>query len=399
MKIELLRSFENFERSLSHSLRFFFLQNENKNIEIKFAERFDASATHLVFDKLNLIARVSEVPNNMRKVVVEYEKNPQFFRELLQKLYITCATSVIFRRFFASGALVVSQLPARLENVLIIPGNGSNRIIDLDNNECIVISKNNRKISKHLLKIRAELLPKMKPKILDYDPDMEWFREEFIKGIPANRLKYCKERDREAVSTCFNSLTTLREKTSQRLCLSSWVEGRFMCLMQLLKTQRLDDVAEVIRVEELEVLETKLQSFSEIKDQKVEVCFTHGDLQKGNILIAQDSDNFECFLIDWEYADIRIWFYDHLTLAMNARGQFHVDVGSDIYRDADIPEIEVMKLEIVQKEYGLRLFTVLFVLDELILRVQEAGWRNKMIKFDHITKLSSLLSRLIEKGL
>ena len=399
MKIELLRSFENFECSLSQSLRSFFLKNENKNIEIKFAERFDASATHLVFDRLNLIARVSEAPNNMRKVVVEYEKNPQSYMGLLQKLYTIFATSVIFRRFFASSALVVSQLPDQLENVLIIPGNGSNRIIDLDNNECIVISKNNRKISKQLLKIRVELLPQMKPKILDFDPDMEWFREEFIKGIPANRLKYCEERDQEAVSTCFDYLKTLREKTSQSRCLSSWVEGRFMCLMRLLETPGLEDIADVVRVEELEVLETKVRSFPEIKNKKVEVCLTHGDLQKGNILIGQDANNFECFLIDWEYADIRVWFYDHLTLAMNARGQFHVDVGSHTYRELDIPEIEVMKLEIAEKEYGFRLFTVLFVLDELILRVQEVGWRDKMVKFDHIIKLSSLLSRLIEKGI
>ena len=177
MKLSQLLIRENFYNILSKTINsnsFFEGSNNEKNIVFN------------CFKHLNIILNKSLSDNVKDTLVFEYSLSKSAFKQFLQNIYITIIFLPIIRNFFSDKRIV---LPSHLKNYGVVPGNHRIRLFGSSLKEIIVLLKNNEsaKFIKNDIDARFNNSLSYTPKILSYGPD--WLIEEFINGVPFNRVK------------------------------------------------------------------------------------------------------------------------------------------------------------------------------------------------------------------
>ena len=119
-------------------------------------------------------------------LVFEYSLSKSAFKQFLQNIYIKIIFLPIIRNFFSDKRIM---LPSHLSNYGLVPGNHRIRLFESSLKEIIVLLKNNEsaKFIKNDIDARINNSLSYTPKILSYGSD--WLIEEFIKGVPFNRVK------------------------------------------------------------------------------------------------------------------------------------------------------------------------------------------------------------------
>jgi len=284
-------------------------------------ESEENSSALLVNERVNIIFPSHLKPRDIRLFAREYTYHKKPFRRLAQSVYVYFSTSKTLRNFFASYALHINPYPDFLLNICILPGNHSIRIVNLDLNECLVLSKAGYRSDKleNSINFRALYSDLPGPKILDWDLLEGWYIEERIFGIPIDRLP--KQNDQEnALSEACLFLSKIHKKTLKRIDNSKWLEEKFseidLAISQLPECYNLSLKNQIISLK-THLIELSQKSFH--SGHQIEVAMTHGDFQPANILSPSNQEERKVFIIDWEYAGLRCSHYDTFVYNLDAR--------------------------------------------------------------------------------
>ncbi|MBR3779235.1 MAG: phosphotransferase [Clostridia bacterium] len=194
------------------------------------------------------------------------------------------------------------------KDTLIYPCNKKYRVFHFDENVVDVIAKSgfdDTDLQREISFRTKESLPAFVPALMNYDTD--GYRERIIEGLPLARIQegfdayrdeayrllsaYAQLQSREV--PCNEYICSLKEQIAQHAASSKVRNG-----------ERLRSVVERL-----------VKACEPIGD--IPLCFSHGDLQAGNIWIERETHKI--FIIDWESWGERSIWYDRATLYQGLR--------------------------------------------------------------------------------
>jgi len=315
-----------------------------------------------VYPQLNAI--VTKHPSRAVKdyLFCEYEIRSNLLKRLAVNAYVFGCLN--------SGGLMSAKkisVPAYVcDDTLIYPCNKKYRIFDFKNKTVDVIVKdgfNDRDLIREIEFRTKPNLPEFVPLLISSSNN--GYREKIINGRSLARITSGFDKYRDEA---YRQLMFFAEPQS------SWVISKDYVVQ--LKTQidvliSSSKVRNKKRVEEFVDLLINMCS----SNDKVQLCFSHGDLQAGNIWIEDKTDKI--YIIDWEsWAERSIW-YDKATLFQGLRP------GSiDKYLDCNVETTE----------------KAIVLLEDLIFRLKELN--NLPLNFgeeqfeEYITKTSTWINMI-----
>jgi len=310
MRISLLEKREDFYKILNITLNSY-IENLNAN---------NSKLSYFVVNKyLNFIATPYLPSSTFNILKNEYSNSNIKWKKIFQFFYVQLAVKKGLRLFFAQKVI---RLPHYFTDFLILGGNHRIRLFSENLNGSLVIlkSKERDKYIYNDIKIREFFSLSFAPIILDKGKD--WFIEEYFDGIPVNRL--IKKTDynpdlllefyqKELVEPSKEVLSIIDYKDLINLDLESILKVNFESNLK-------NDLHKLI-------IKTFISLFSLINIKRVEISWTHGDLQEANILIK----NKEIKVIDWESADKRFYLYDYFTLFSKIRTNISLNKAIGIF--------------------------------------------------------------------
>ena len=372
MRIDILRNRENFEIVLEQSMIEFIKTFSQKKIEFNWIN--GNGSEFLIFDKLNLILPANCPTNIMKMACQEYAESKNFFKSIAQLVYINLVSTYSLRSFFSSQRFYLKKLPSELKNLIILPGNSSFRILDFKRKKSIVFKKENYSSFEKIIKVRTSYLPEISPCILEHNTKKSWYVEDLINASPINRIKPSNKRYNNSIIEACNILQKLKNKTNTYVKLDLWLNQK-----ELKKSQFQKKYSSILTSKlKLGLIGKLLNSIkwyiksSEYSSLQIELCQSHGDFQGSNILFDRLDLN-KHFLIDWEFTDTRVWFYDYLVFYLMARER---GINFNKWKNErwfSLPKDIQFKILAEKNKFGTGLFLLIFVLEEFQFRCEEAS--------------------------
>ena len=284
------------------------------------------------FKHLNIILNKSLNDNVKDTLVFEYSISKSFFKQFLQNIYIKIIFLPIIRNLFSDKRIM---LPSHLKNYGVVPGNHRIRLFESSLKKIIVLLKNNEsaKFIKNDIDSRFNNSLSYTPKILSFGSD--WLIEEFIKGVPFNRVKNNKyNKALEILISLHNE--ELINKNKKNISIDKYLNK---CKKELYLLVEIIEENNPIKKEILSGLENLLSNILHLNITELETSTTHGDFQEGNIRI--NSKN-ELFVLDWESADNRFYLYDAFVMLSGVRTGIELDKAFELFfKKADKYQIKI----------------------------------------------------------
>ena len=267
--------------------------------------------------KLNVIYSKKIDRVKLKSIVSEYAYHPNKLRCFLQKTYIQLSTCNYFECLFIQTKVKVDPWIGDLDNLCIIPGNHSIRILHLKSLSCRVIIKEgfNVQFIKNEIYLREKYNFLPIPKLLSSDPEGLWYEEVQISALPINRIDN-QDIKNKALLNAQTSLLSLYDKTLIKVNTGSYKEllfkscDRFISSLPGIYTQN-----DKVRIKNILIL--LKDGLSELNDFDIGLVQSHGDFQPANILVGNIDE--QLYLIDWEYTAKRSVYYDALVFATKCR--------------------------------------------------------------------------------
>lgn len=328
MRISLLEKREDFYKILNITLNSYI---ENKNLN-------NSKLSFFVVNKyLNFIANPYLSSSLFNVLKNEYSNSIIKWKKIFQFFYVQLAVQKVLRLLFAQKII---KLPNYFSDFLILGGNHRIRLFSdtLDGSLVILKSKEREKYIYNDIKIRESFCLSFAPKILDKGKD--WFVEEYFEGTPINRLRkdndynldlFLKFYQKELVDPSKEVLSIIDYKNLVNLDLETVLNVNF-------ETNLKNDLDRLI-------IKTFITLFHLITIKRVEISWTHGDLQEANILIK----NKEIKVIDWESADKRFYLYDYFTLFSKIRTNISLKKSIDIFKTKFPNDMNVIYLLLIEE--------------------------------------------------
>ena len=216
------------------------------------------------------------------------------------------------------------MLPSHIKNYGVVPGNHRIRLFESSLKEIIVLLKNNEsaKFIKNDIDARFNNGLSYTPKILSYGSD--WLIEEFIKGVPFNRVK--NNKSIKALEILISLHTKeLIDKNKENISIDKYLNK---CKKELYLLVEIIEENNPIKKEILSGLENLLSNILSHNIIEIETSTTHGDFQEGNIRI--NSKN-ELYVLDWESADNRFYLYDVFVMLSSIRTGIGLDKAFELF--------------------------------------------------------------------
>lgn len=273
------------------------------------------------FKHLNIIFNKSLNDNVKDTLVFEYSISKSFFKQFLQNIYIKIIFLPIFRNLFSDNRIM---LPSHLKNYGVVPGNHRIRLFESSLKKIIVLLKNNEssKFIKNDIDSRFNNSLSYTPKILSFGSD--WLIEEFIKGVPFNRVKNNKSNKAlEILMSLHNK--ELIEKNKKNISIDKYLNE---CKKELYSLVEIIEENNPIKKEIIFGLENLLFDILSLNINELETSITHGDFQEGNIRI---NSNNELFVLDWESADNRFYLYDAFVMLSTVRTGIELEKAFELF--------------------------------------------------------------------
>ena len=308
-----------FEKTLSNFLTNYF------NTEFKIVH---LSLTELIYKKkrdqqnwfcnplINSIFVKDINPESFRSINGEYNKNPSKpLKSILQTIYLRLSQTYPFSVFFSRYVIRISPPLKNSKSKLIIGGNNKIRLIDIKNNKVFVILKDgfhpdyiNREI---FIRDNFSYIPTST--ILERNINQNWYSEEYIEGLPPNRLSASEERF--ILNEANKNIHQLLRETEEK----SYFKGYVLKILNQIKDNLIS--SSNIFKKEKDSIEEILNSLKSILDKKsdhiIHLGLTHGDYHQGNILYNTSSKKY--WIMDWEHSEIRQSSYDLFILLLGSR--------------------------------------------------------------------------------
>jgi hypothetical protein len=227
------------------------------------------------------------------------------------------------------------MLPSHLKNYGVVPGNHRVRLFESSLKEIIVLLKNNEsaKFIKNDIDSRFNNSLSYTPKILSFGSD--WLIEEFIKGVPFNRVK--NNKSNKALEILISLHTKeLINKNKKNISIDKYLNK---CKKELYLLVEIIEENNPIKKEILSGLENLISCILSHNITEIETSTTHGDFQEGNIRI--NSKN-ELYVLDWESADNRFYLYDAFVMLSGVRTGIELDKAFELFfKKADKYQIKI----------------------------------------------------------
>jgi hypothetical protein len=272
----------------------------------------------LVNKKLNVIYPAGLDRRWVRLMTAEFAYHPRLLRRMLQTVYTRWAVSPPFDRLISDAHVNICPRTEVLDNCCIIPGNHSLRLVDFASDSCVVIRKQGFSSAFMEAEIALRRSPGSLPvpQLLAADPQAGWYEEERVTGLPWNRLAdpVLKER---AFALAHAALDQHHNESAEESSYEAWLARKSAALADAMAA--LPGVyGEAQKGTIQELIDQLMGQAARGSGNGVTTCMSHGDFQPANILVKA-GDGPTIYLIDWEYADRRICYYDALVFALEAR--------------------------------------------------------------------------------
>jgi len=376
MRLDLLLKREDFAKTFEISFARYLFEVFNISATVNWRNNTKDSNFLLVNHKLNVIYSKNIDRAKLKLIVSEYEYNPNLVRRFLQKIYIKLSISTYFEHLFAKTIVSVSPWIESFDEVCIVPGNQSIRIINLETLTARVILKEG--FSSQSIRNEIYLRQKYKflpiPKLLNVDTQSLWFEELQVSALPFNRIDNQTIKDKILIDVKRN-LLKLYSETTIKIDIKNYVKSLYETCDNLIT--KLPEIYTKFDKKEIRDIFILLnETVKNFPDRTIDLVQSHGDLQLGNILVG--NNNSELYLIDWEYTEKRSIFYDSLVLATDCRKPKGLAKRIKTILDgADLSWNWCIKTD------GFRLSKcelAIFLIEDLIVRLSELNIPNLIIK-------------------
>lgn len=376
MRLDLLLKREDFAKTFEISFARYLFEVFNISATVNWRNNTKDSNFLLVNPKLNVIYSKNIDRAKLKLIVSEYEYNPNLVRRFLQKIYIKLSISTYFEHLFAKTIVSVSPWIESFDEICIVPGNQSIRIINLETLTARVILKEG--FSSQSIKNEIYLRQKYKflpiPKLLNVDTQSLWFEELQVSALPLNRIDNQTIKDKILIDVKRN-LLKLYSETTIKIDIKNYVKSLYETCDNLIT--KLPEIYTKFDKKEIRDIFILLnETVKNFPDRTIDLVQSHGDLQLGNILVG--NNNSELYLIDWEYTEKRSIFYDSLVLATDCRKLKALAKRIKTILDgADLSWNWCIKTD------GFRLSKcelAIFLIEDLIVRLSELNIPNLIIK-------------------
>ena len=331
------------------------------------------------FQYLNIIFNIS-LKNNVRDTLVnEYTLSTSTIKKLLQKVYVFLAFLPVINNLFVHKKL---QLPKKLNKYAIVPGNHRIRLFGSDLNKIIVLLKQGERVKfiQNDIKTRIKNNISYAPKILSHGSD--WLIEEFIKGVPFNRVK--KTNCNKAIDVLIkNHLKEIINKEKISVNIENYLQ---FCLDEI---QTLTNILTDNNPSKVKILGAVKKIILYIRNEnllEIETSVTHGDFQKGNIRI--NSKN-EIFVLDWEAADRRFYLYDLFVMLSDIR------TGNDLESSFTLFFNNIYKFDDINVKYSKKVTIALLCFEELRFHLNEDISENYFYSGNNSSKTAKAIEEYI----
>jgi hypothetical protein len=376
MKLSLLEEREPFSDIFIKTLKNYLLNVSGWEGEIKWSSGrgIIKKDDWLVNSKLNIIYGSELSRDILYQLTKEYAFNPNVLLRILQGIYVKLAINDLLRPFFVDSIVRFSKEPKQILNCSIIGGNRTVRIINFKLQKCIVLHKigypkiyfNNQ------IWIRKQFAFLPIPKLYNHSIEQGWFEEELVKGLPINRIGSFKI-FQLIRNNAFNDLLKLYYTSKIDVDVDAWLGDK---LNQI--NDSIDLLPNVYDSNCRSRLYRLVQKFTVIFNNEILLreyiiftSITHGDFQMANILYEDDIEK-KYYIIDWEFAQRRIYYYDAMVFYFESRQP----AGLASRLNSWLNSVDFLNASIfwcnIPNNYSARFILVTFLIEELLFRIQDS---------------------------
>lgn len=266
----------------------------------------DASGETDLFVYPQLNAIITQKPSSAVKKYLfnEYGVRANPCKRLLVNGYVSACLH--------TGGLLASKRVAVTAQVnddtLIYPCNKKYRVFHFDENVVDVIAKSgfdDSDLQREIVFRTKEALPDFVPALVSHDA--HGYRECIISGLPLARVQNGFDAYRDEA---YRLLSAYAQQQSREVCREEYI----LCLRE-----QVAQYATSPKVKNAAMLHTVVERLAKACEVEsyIPLCFSHGDLQAGNIWI--ENETHRIFIIDWESWGERSVWYDKATLYQGLR--------------------------------------------------------------------------------
>lgn len=304
------------------------------------------------FKYLNIIQNDALHDRVTKALIFEYSLSKSRLKKYLQNIYIKLVFFPLISDYFIDSKI---KLPVELINYAIVPGNHRLRLFDSSLNKIIVLLKSEERKKFLLNDIKARFNNKISyaPKILSYGDD--WLIEEFIEGVPYNRIK---NNLNNPLEIALKHNIELIEKNKIEVSKDKYIDDN------LKEFHKLIEMVVNINLKKLisELNDLLVKKIKNSLNKKIEISITHGDFQEGNMRV---NSNNEVYILDWESSDVRFYMYDFYVLFSGIR------TGNSINKSFELFTDKLKNFKIFKKQSLSNLNKILLCYEELRFNLNE----------------------------
>jgi thiamine kinase-like enzyme len=384
MKISTLIHRENFKKITEITLSNFFSELNRKEYYINFKRnsfklKKSSSVQNWYCNPLINSIFIKRVDKSVfNSINGEYNFNPiKPWKSLIQRIYLFLSQSRLLRTLMSTYLLEISPKIENPETKLIIGGNKKLRLIDIKNKEVFVILKNGFK-SKYIERdrfIRDNFIHLPLPKIIKTGKTNFWYSEEYIVGVPPNRLK--QKNANEIVEKAILDIRKLNSITKKEIDVESYLNNLKAKISLLIK--EIPSIDNKLKNKLIQIIEVLANELIKSKKNKIFISQCHGDFHLGNII----TNGKRYWILDWENSVINQIGYDLFIYLIDSRTDlgFSKKFISLINFDFDITKKHMINYwpELINDNNVFkREYLLFFLLEEIIFYLDELN--NKLFK-------------------
>jgi hypothetical protein len=368
MRLDLLEEREDIESNISRTLEYFISTRTSWKGELNWENYGEGSREKkefLVKNRVNLLHPVSCDRKNLLELASQYRFGHSYFQSFVQSLYVRLLNFSLFDAFNTPRKLRVDPWRSEFDSWVIMPGNRKLRVFDFDANVCYVILKDgyDAKYFNNDISIRDKL--DLAPRVIRIIPGEKWYEEEIISGLPLNRIASHLSQA-NAVNKVRGQLQSLYQQSCRSVETLEWIDSVF-CKIEA-AVASLPVVYSDVDVRLYREVSWQLMAQTKQYDYpNITTVLSHGDCQKGNVLVEFNAGDEKVHLIDWEYADRRAAHYDPLVFDLDARSSYGLAerIASRLSDKAGFLEDKLWQQHLDWPTVAL------FLLEDLLLKLEE----------------------------
>jgi len=312
MKIDQMLLREDFYSIIQNTLKSYYKTVHGLDINLSTDGGF-LVADAFIYPKINAIT--SRAPSHSVKEYIfnEFNSRSGLIKYLQGKIY--SALCLYGGGLMASKTLVFGEQKPINKDILIWPCNRKIRIFNFNNGFVDTVLKEgfSKNYFEKEVSFRSNTSYSFIPKINMYGDN--WYREELLSGQPLVR-KLDNNIFTKSLNETINHIKTIAEDTLKYVnadCYSNKLLNNIEELIEQIKKRKYTSI-----LNEIWAFTLIANKVAKSIKHPVPIVLSHGDLQSGNLWVA---NNNKTLIMDWETYGYRSIWYDPATLFLSTRSR------------------------------------------------------------------------------